>query len=119
MHYPVLWRSGWRGRVPLHAGVLAAAGAVPLLAGPGGVGKSTVLRRAVAAGAVATADNMCSADPVTCFGLAEPLRLDRRGSGRAARHLARPARPRRSGAGQPALSPGPGRGARARTAARR
>jgi hypothetical protein len=76
VHYPVLWRSGWRGRVPLHACVLAGAGGVPLLAGPGGVGKSTVLRRAVAAGAVATADNLCSADSRRCFGVAEPLRLD-------------------------------------------
>ena len=104
VHYPVLWRSGWRGRVPLHAGVLAAAGAVPLLAGPGGVGKSTVLRRAVAAGAVATADNMCSADPVTCFGLAEPLRLDRRGSGRAA-GTSHGRRGRAFGRRAPALSP--------------
>jgi hypothetical protein len=76
VHYPVLWRAGWRGRVPLHAGVLGGAGGVALLAGPGGVGKSTVLRRAVAAGAVATADNLCTADSTKCFGLAEPLRLD-------------------------------------------
>jgi hypothetical protein len=76
VHYPVLWRSGWRGRVPLHACVLAGTGSVLLLAGPGGVGKSTVLRRALAAGAVATADNMCTADERRCFGLAEPLRVD-------------------------------------------
>ncbi len=76
VHYPVLWRSGWRGRVPLHACVLSGATSVMLLAGPGGVGKSTVLRRAVAAGAVATADNLCTADEQRCFGLAEPLRVD-------------------------------------------
>jgi hypothetical protein len=76
VHYPVLWRSGWRGRVPLHACVLSATASVVLLAGPGGVGKSTVLRRALAAGALATADNMCTADEQRCFGLAEPLRVD-------------------------------------------
>lgn len=76
VHYPVLWRSGWRGRVPLHACVLSGTDAVVLLAGPGGVGKSTVLRRALAVGAMATADNMCTADEHRCFGLAEPLRVD-------------------------------------------
>ncbi|HST66773.1 MAG TPA: hypothetical protein VLM05_16425 [Mycobacteriales bacterium] len=85
VHYPVLWRSGWRGRVPLHACVLSGAGSVPMLAGPGGVGKSTFLRRAVAAGAVATADNLCAADEQRCFGLAEPLRVDGPGPRRGRR----------------------------------
>ncbi|MEU7872918.1 hypothetical protein [Dactylosporangium sp. NPDC049140] len=76
VHYPVLWRAGWRGRVPLHACVLRGGPATPLLAGPGGVGKSTLLRQALAAGAVATADNLCCADASRCFGVAEPLRLD-------------------------------------------
>ncbi|MEV8516899.1 hypothetical protein [Dactylosporangium sp. NPDC051484] len=79
VHYPVLWRAGWRGRVPLHACVLRGgpgSPATPLLAGPGGVGKSTLLRQAVEAGAVATADNLCCADETRCFGVAEPLRLD-------------------------------------------
>ena len=83
LHYPVLWRSGWRGRVPLHAATLAAGGGVMLLAGPGGVGKSTLLRRAVAAGSLAGTDNLCSAGETECFGVAEPLRLD--GSGQAGR----------------------------------
>jgi len=74
VHYPVLWRAGWRGRVPLHAAVLRSAGATPLVAGPSGVGKSTVLRDALAAGAVSTSDNLCCADADSCFGLAEPLR---------------------------------------------
>ncbi|MER7005366.1 hypothetical protein ABT297_20280 [Dactylosporangium sp. NPDC000555] len=82
VHYPVLWRAGRRGRVPLHACVLRGGPggpggpATPLLAGPGGVGKSTLLRRALDAGAVATADNLCCADETRCFGVAEPLRLD-------------------------------------------
>jgi len=74
VHYPVLWRAGWRGRVPLHAAVLRSAGATPLVAGPAGVGKTRALRDALAAGAVSTSDNLCCADADSCFGLAEPLR---------------------------------------------
>lgn len=76
VHYPALWRAGWRGRVPLHVAVLAHAGAAPMLAGPAGVGKSTVVAAALNDGAVVTADNVCVADERECFGLAEPLRLD-------------------------------------------
>jgi hypothetical protein len=77
LHYPALWRAGWRGRVPLHAAVCATAGGVVMLAGPGGVGKSTLISRAARDGARTTADNLCVGDGVECFGLAEPLRLDR------------------------------------------
>jgi hypothetical protein len=76
VHYPVLWRAGWRGRVPLHASVMATAAGTPLIAGPGGVGKSTLLSAALRAGADATADNLCCADGTECFGVAEPLRVD-------------------------------------------
>jgi len=76
VHYPVLWRAGWRGRVPLHAAVVGTPLGTPLLAGPGGVGKSTVLIGLLGDGAAATADNLCCADTVRCFGLAEPLRTD-------------------------------------------
>ncbi|GAA2593049.1 hypothetical protein GCM10010399_24590 [Dactylosporangium fulvum] len=80
VHYPVLWRAGWQERVPLHASVLRAGSATPLFAGPGGVGKSTVLLNALDAGAVATADNLCCADRSRCFGVAEPLRTDAPGA---------------------------------------
>lgn len=76
VHYPVLWRAGWRRRVPLHASVLRLASGTLMLAGPGGVGKSAVLMRALADGATATTDNLCCADNTSCFGLAEPLRTD-------------------------------------------
>jgi hypothetical protein len=79
VHYPVLWRAGWRGRVPLHASVLATEFGTPLLAGPGGVGKTTILSAALREGATATADNLCCADATSCFGLAEPLRTDAEG----------------------------------------
>lgn len=76
VHYPVFWRASWRGRVPVHASVIATDAGVPLLAGPGGVGKSTVLSNARRSGAVATADNLCCADLDLCHGVAEPLRTD-------------------------------------------
>jgi hypothetical protein len=81
VHYPVLWRAGWRGRVPLHVAVVATSEGTALLAGPGGIGKSTVLVELLADGAFATADNLCCADVDRCFGLVEPLRLDRQLAG--------------------------------------
>ena len=81
VHYPVLWRAGWRGRVPLHVAVVATSEGTALLAGPGGIGKSTVLVELLADGAFATADNLCCADVDRCFGLIEPLRLDRQLAG--------------------------------------
>jgi hypothetical protein len=74
LHYPVLWRAGWRGRVPLHASVVQTAFGIPLCAGPSGVGKSTVLLGLMADGASATSDNLCAVDQVGCFGLQEPIR---------------------------------------------
>jgi hypothetical protein len=85
VHYPVLWRSGWRGRVPLHASVLVTPEGVPLCGGPSGVGKSTITLGLLAEGAAATSDNLCSADQSTCFGLLEPLRTAS-GSGRRTSH---------------------------------
>jgi hypothetical protein len=76
VHYPVLWRAGWRGRAPLHASVLATGAGTPVLAGPGGVGKSRLVASAIQAGATATADNLCCADAAECFGIVEPMRTD-------------------------------------------
>jgi hypothetical protein len=80
VHYPVLWRASWRGRVPLHASVVRGPAGTPLIAGPGGVGKSRVVFDALAEGALVTADNLCVADDERCFGLAEPLRTDAAGA---------------------------------------
>jgi hypothetical protein len=82
IHYPALWRAGWRGRVPLHAGVLDTVAGLPLLAGPSGVGKSTVVAAAVAAGASATSDNLSCGDGAECFGVSEPRRLTGLGKAR-------------------------------------
>ncbi|MGH3169091.1 MAG: hypothetical protein ACRDN0_24815, partial [Trebonia sp.] len=67
-----------RGRAPLHASVCGLGGAdgrTVLLAGPGGVGKSTLVHRELLSGAVSTCDNVCVSDGERAWGLVEPLRL--------------------------------------------
>lgn len=81
LHYPVLWWASLRGRVPLHVSVTAGTGGVTMLAGPSGVGKSTLLTAGLPAGEVATADNVCACDAQTAYGLVEPLRVDGQGPG--------------------------------------
>lgn len=81
LHYPVLWWASLRGRVPLHVSVTAGGDGVTMLAGPSGVGKSTLLAAGLASGEIATADNVCACDAQTAWGLVEPLRLD--GAGHA------------------------------------
>lgn len=78
LQYPALWRSQQRGRAPLHAsvsGLGAADGQPVLLAGPGGVGKSTLLHGELLSGAVSTCDNLCVSDGQYAWGMVEPLRL--------------------------------------------
>lgn len=82
LHYPALWRASLRGRVPLHVCVCAGAGGVTMIAGPGGVGKSTLLSAGLRQGEIATADNLCACDSRAAYGVAEPLRVAA-GRGRA------------------------------------
>lgn len=76
LHYPALWWASLRGRVPLHVSVTRGAGGVTMLAGPAGVGKSTLLAAGLARGEIATADNVCACDADRAYGLVEPLRVD-------------------------------------------
>jgi hypothetical protein len=76
VHYPALWLAGLSGRAPLHAAVCTAGGATPLLAGPGGVGKSTLLALELDAGGLFASDNLCVSDGHTAWGLAEPMRVE-------------------------------------------
>ena len=82
LHYPALWWASVRGRVPLHVSVTVGAGGVTMIAGPGGVGKSTMLAAGLKRGDRATADNLCACDARHAYGVAEPLRVDG-GRGRA------------------------------------
>jgi hypothetical protein len=75
VHYPVLWWASLRGRVPLHVSVTSGTGGVTMIAGPSGVGKSTLLAAGLPHGEIATADNVCACDEHTAYGLAEPLRV--------------------------------------------
>jgi hypothetical protein len=75
LHYPALWWAGTRGLAPLHVSVLDVGGVVVALAGPGGVGKSTLVARALSRGARATCDNVAVCDGETAHGLREPLRI--------------------------------------------
>ena len=85
LQYPVLWWAGVQGRVPLHVGGLTLGSATAVLSGPGGVGKSTLLARAVAHGCVTVGDNVCVSDGVSLWGLVEPLRTEQ-GDGRKMPH---------------------------------
>jgi hypothetical protein len=85
LQYPALWWAGVRGAAPLHASAIEVDGCVLLLAGAGGVGKSTLLATELALGAVATSDNLCTSDGETVAGLLEPLRTET-GSGRRMPH---------------------------------
>lgn len=75
LHHPLLWWAAVRGLAPLHVSVLEVEGVVLLLAGPGGVGKSTLVADELAHGARATCDNVGVSDGIVVHGLAEPLRL--------------------------------------------
>jgi hypothetical protein len=81
LHYPALWFAVQRGCVPLHVSMVEVGGVAVLLAGPGGVGKSTLVARALADGARASCDNVavCSAAELSripaCGNWRRPRRL--------------------------------------------
>ncbi len=78
LQYPALWWGQRRGRAPLHASVCSVGpdhGRSVLIAGPGGVGKSTMVNAELESGAVATSDNLCLSDGRTAWGLLEPRRV--------------------------------------------
>lgn len=74
LQYPVLWWAGLKGGVPMHVSALIVDGEGVVLAGPGGVGKSTLLADAMSAGAQAVSDNLCVCFGSTLYGVLEPLR---------------------------------------------
>ncbi|MGA8922298.1 MAG: hypothetical protein WB682_04060 [Candidatus Dormiibacterota bacterium] len=76
IQYPALWRASLRGRAPLHAPVCTAGDLQPMLAGPAGVGKTTLLTRELASGGHAISDNICVSDGTTAWGLVEPMRVE-------------------------------------------
>lgn len=85
VQYPALWWAGARGRAPLHASACTVGASTALLTAPSGVGRSTLVLEQVAAGEVATDDNLGVGDGTTIWGLAEPLRVEG-GDGRRMPH---------------------------------
>ncbi|MEU4396536.1 hypothetical protein [Kribbella sp. NPDC023855] len=75
LHYPALWLAMQQGFAPLHVSVVEIDGIAVLLAGPGGVGKSSLVARELADGRRATCDNLAACDGTVAYGLAEPIRL--------------------------------------------
>jgi hypothetical protein len=77
VQFPALWWSQQRGRSPLHASTCTVGpdGPAVLIAGPGGVGKSTLIDGELARGARSTSDNLCVSDGFTVWGLLEPRRI--------------------------------------------
>jgi hypothetical protein len=74
LQYPAMWWAGVKGGVPMHLSALVVDGEGVVLAGPGGVGKSTLLADAMSAGAQAVSDNLCVCFGSTLYGVLEPRR---------------------------------------------
>jgi hypothetical protein len=83
LQYPAMWAAGRDGAAPLHAAAVTVDGSVVLLAGPGGVGRSTLLLGALSTGERACSDNLCVSDGTTIFGVVEPVRIE----GAGGRHM--------------------------------
>jgi len=78
LQYPALWWGQQHGRAPLHVSVCSLGtdhGRSVLIAGPGGIGKSTIVNAELERGAVATSDNLCLSDGHTAWGVLEPRRV--------------------------------------------
>lgn len=82
LHFPVMWWAGTRGRVPIHAPAVRVGDSTFLIAGHGGVGKTTLIQRNTGQGFAATGDNLSVTDGRTVWGVVEPMRSE---SGRGRR----------------------------------
>jgi hypothetical protein len=93
LQYPALWAASTRERAPLHAAALTVGSHdVALLAGPSGVGKTTLVTAEIAAHGTAIGDNLAVGDGCHVWGVVEPMRSDqgtgrRQPHGRRAMHL--------------------------------
>lgn len=75
LQYPLLWWASCRGRAPLHTSLVAVAGQSLLLAGPSGVGKSSLVLAELSRGAQVCSDNLVVSDGHWAWGLVEPFRI--------------------------------------------
>ncbi|HEY2776348.1 MAG TPA: hypothetical protein VGI77_00460 [Gaiellaceae bacterium] len=84
LQYPALWSASARGRAPLHASGCTVGERSVLLVAHSGVGRSTLLLDALAAGSRSTGDNLGVGDGERVWGMVEPLRVDSGGGRRMA-----------------------------------
>ncbi|MGO4600502.1 hypothetical protein [Terrabacter sp. 2YAF2] len=84
LQYPTLWWAAVRGAVPLHVSAARVGDHGVVLAGPGGVGKSTLLGSLAHDDGAPVSDNLCTYDGERLHGLPEPRRVDA-GTARALR----------------------------------
>lgn len=85
VQYPALWWAGTRGQVPMHVSAATLDGYAVVLAGPGGVGKSTLVATLTGDADAPVSDNLCTTDGLVVHGLLEPTRAEG-GSGRKMPH---------------------------------
>ena len=76
LQYPMLWWGGVRGDVPLHVSAAQVRGQGVVLAGPGGVGKSTLLAGLSGEDGTPVSDNLCTYDGERIHALPEPRRVE-------------------------------------------
>lgn len=76
LQYPAMWMAARHGRAPLHAPAWAGAEGPMLLAGPGGVGKTTLIANSAGRRVSVTGDNLSCADGTTAWGVVEPIRIE-------------------------------------------
>lgn len=74
LHHPVLLWGVMHGAAPLHVSLLSAADIPLVVAGPGGVGKSTLVLHSLERGEDAWCDNLASCDGAGAYAVAEMLR---------------------------------------------
>ncbi|MEW1952676.1 hypothetical protein [Terrabacter sp. NPDC080008] len=82
LQYPALWWAGVRGCVPLHVSAAQVGDHGVVLAGPGGVGKSTLLASLAPGEGTPVSDNLCAYDGDRLHGLPEPRRVSEPGGAR-------------------------------------
>jgi hypothetical protein len=75
LQYPAMWWAGVLGDVPLHVSAAEVRGRGVVLAGPGGVGKSTLLASLRPEDGTPVSDNLCTYDGERVHGLPEPRRV--------------------------------------------
>jgi hypothetical protein len=85
VQYPALWWAGTRGHVPMHVSAASVDGYAVVLAGPGGVGKSTLVATLDGPTEAPVSDNLCVSDGRVVHGLLEPTRAEG-GTGRRMPH---------------------------------